>query len=384
MAAARRLGVELTVASDHTSVFEAAQPGGLLRLDFAAPESAAAQSARFARQFPVDAVFGVDDDTAVIAAHIARGLGLPHASVAACEAARDKHRQRQLMAAGGVRVPFFRLIAFADDLEARSREVPFPCVLKPTGLSMSRGVIRADEPAEFVAAARRIEKIVECGPGSEAFLCEEFVPGIEVAVEGLLTGGGLEVLAIFDKPDPLDGPYFEETIYVTPSGLPAGVQDAVTGCVAAACRAIGLDRGPVHAEVRWNDRGAWLIELAARPIGGRCSNVLRFGEQTLEEVLLSSALAIRRQPTAISPGAAGVMMIPTPAKGVLKAMEGVAEARNVPRVEGVDITVAPGQQLVPLPEGSRYLGFIFARGDNPDEAVSALRAAHALLKPVIA
>lgn len=392
MQAASRLGIDLTVGSDHTSVFAPSQPDLLLRLDFANPARAAEQAAAAATARPFHAVFGVDDDTAVVAAHVAAHLGLPHSSVDACFAARDKYWQRVLLFRGGVAVPRFSLLRFDDDLAARAREQPFPCVLKPTHLSMSRGVMRADDPAAFVVAAARLRRIAQaerdvagCG-GRDSFLAEQFVPGPEVAVEGLLDDGRLDVLAIFDKPDPLDGPFFEETIYVTPSRLPSEAQAGVTACVEAAARAIGLTRGPVHAEVRWHEGRAWLIELAARPIGGRCSNVLRFGPdgRALEEILLAHALGLPALERRRSDGAAGVMMIPTPRGGVLRSVEGVDAARRVPHIEGVDITVAPGQTLVPLPEGSRYLGFIYARAAEPEPAVAALREAHALLSAVIA
>ena len=386
--AAARISVNLTVGSDHTSVFAATQPDVLIRLDFRNPEKAADQAEAFARRHPLAAVFGVDDDTAVIAAHIARRLGLPHASVEACEAARDKHRQRVVMRQAGVRVPDFTLQRFDGDLGAAARAMRYPVVLKPTHLSMSRGVIRADDPAAFVAAARRVEQIVveqACG-GEESFLAEQFIGGPEVAVEALLTGGELRVLAIFDKPDPLDGPYFEETIYATPSALEPAAQQAIARCVADAARAIGLDHGPVHAEVRWHEGQAWLIELAARPIGGKCSRVLRFsGHESLEDLLLAHALGRELQAGSwqLEGGGRAVMMIPTPKRGVLQSVDGIEEARAVPGIEGVDISVGRGQEVVPLPEGNRYLGFIYAGAADAADAVSALRRSHALLRPTI-
>lgn len=385
--AARRLGADLTVASDHVSVFADEQPDNFLALELAHPERAAEQAAAFHAKHPITGLFAVDDDTVVVAAHIARVLGLPYTTVDAALAARDKHRQRQLLRAAAVPVPDFALVALDDDLEARAREAPYPCVLKPLRLAASRGVIRANTPAEFVAAAQRIRRILRMPDvprdGSDALLVEDFVPGSEVALEGLLDRGRLHVLALFDKPDALDGPFFEETIYVTPSRLPDAAQGAIAGCAEAAARALGLTSGPVHAELRFNQRGPWLIELAARPIGGRCGAALRFGVDgeplSLEALHLHHALGLPAVGFAREPGAAAVMMIPVPGAGTLGEVRGVGAARAVPHVEDVVITAHRGQLMVPPPEGSRYPGFIFARAAEPEEAVRAVRAAHAQL-----
>jgi biotin carboxylase len=260
-------------------------------------------------------------------------------------------------------------------------------VLKPLRLAASRGVIRADTPEAFVAAFERVKRIVEqAGCVTRSILVEDFVPGSEVALEGLLVAGELHVLALFDKPDPLDGPYFEETIYVTPSRLPAEGQRAVAACAERAAAALGLREGPVHAELRVNGNGGpWLIELAARPIGGRCSGALRFGTgASLEEIIIRHALGMPIPSLEREPIASGVMMIPVPGAGVLREVRGADAARAVPLVEEVAITAHPGQELVPWPEGTRYPGFIFARGDTPAAVEAALRAAHARLQFVIA
>jgi len=389
--AARRLGVAVTVASERPSTFERANPAGLVTFDFADPAHAAEQARAFARTHLVHGVVAVDDDTAVVAAAIAEELGLRGNPVAAARAARDKHRQRQLLAAAGVAVPRFELLPTAADPERAARGASYPCVLKPSCLSASRGVIRADTPAEFVAAFERIKRILEqAAPASRSLLVEEFVPGREVAVEGLVTHGALHVLAIFDKPDPLDGPFFEETIYVTPSRLARTAQQEIAACAQAAVTALGLREGPIHAEVRHNHRGAWLIELAARPIGGRCSGALRFdtretgkgkGETlSLEEIIIRHALDMPIPTLEREAQASGVMMIPVPGPGVLRDVRGVNAAGAVPLIESVEITAHPGQTLVPWPEGSRYLGFIFARGETSEAVEAALRAAHASLE----
>src|SRR5213594_3166978 len=274
--AARRLGADLTVASERPSTFERANPTGLVTLDFADPTHAAAQAREFARAHPVHGVVAVDDDTGVVAAAIAEALGLRGNPVAAAAAARDKYQQRQLLATAGLAVPRFELFTIAADPEKVASGVSYPCVLKPLRLSASRGVIRADTPAGFVAAFERIKRILEQTGCARSLLVEEFVPGREVAVEGLVTQGTLQVLAIFDKPDPLDGPFFEETIYVTPSSAPAAVQGAIAATIAQAASALGFHHGPTHAECRVNARGVFVLEIAARPIGGLCARALRF------------------------------------------------------------------------------------------------------------
>ena len=390
VAAAQKLGVDLVVASDRPSTFEEAFPDHLLTLDFANPDKAARTVVDLARRQPIDAVVPVDDLTTVVGAVIAAALGLRSSPVGAVSESRNKYRMREALHRAGVPSPPYTLLTLADDPVGAAGRVGYPCVLKPTILSASRGVIRADSEAEFVAAFRRIAAILRTPEvaalreGADQILVEGFVPGREVALEGLLRGGTLEVLALFDKPDPLDGPFFEETIYVTPSRLPAGLQAAVAACTRDATRALGLSEGPVHAELRLNDAGPWLIELAARSIGGLCSRTLRFGTGlTLEEIILGHALGLELGSLERERRPAGVMMIPIPRAGVLAEVRGVAAAEAVPAVEQVAITAHVGQELVPLPEGSRYLGFVFARGDTPEAVEAALREAHHRLDFVI-
>ncbi|MFI5206720.1 MAG: ATP-grasp domain-containing protein [Gemmatimonadales bacterium] len=384
--AARRLGADVTVGTDHASVFGFSQPDNLLALDFRSVDNVTRRIMELATRNPVAAVFGVDDETAVLAAAAARALGLRHAELEGCEAARDKFRQRTLLARAGLPAPAFALHRFDDDLAGAAAAQAYPCVLKPLHESMSRGVMRADDSDGFVRAAERLRGIVGASGAQPEFLVEAFVPGVELALEGCLEDGRLVVLALFDKPDPLDGPFFAETIYATPSTLPMADQRRVTSCVERAARAIGLTRGSVHAEVRLNDAGAWLIELAARPIGGRCSAVLRFGPHgrvSLEEVLLEAALKAWERGSAGAWErerlAAAVYMIPVPRAGTLLGVSGVDEAKRVARVEDVVITAHVGQALEPLPEGNRYLGFIYARAEHSETAVQAVRAAHAKL-----
>jgi biotin carboxylase len=382
--AATALGVDLVCASEKPSTFESSVPDHLLTVDFTDPGAAADTVARFAERRPLDAVVGVDDLTAVAAAAIAERLGLRANAVAAVSAARDKFQMRQCLAAAGVRVPRYRRIAVKDDPFLAARGVAFPCVLKPLALSASRGVIRADNIDQFMAAFRRIAALLArddvevSGDPAQFLLAEQYIPGLEVALEGLLVAGELKTLALFDKPDPLDGPFFEETIYVTPSRLPAEIQDAIARTTAQACAALGLREGPVHAELRVNEAGPWIIEVAARSIGGLCSRTLRFGTgMTLEELILRQALGMPIASLERERQAAGVMMLPVPRAGTLRAVHGVEDAKRVAGIEDVAITVHVGQALEPLPEGWQYLGFIFARGARPDEVEQALRDATA-------
>ena len=385
--AARTLGVDLVCASEKPSTFEAHAPDHLLTLDFTDPDGAATRVAELSARRPLRAVVGVDDLTTVAAAAIAERLGLRTNAVAAVTAARDKFQMRQCLAAAGVPIPRFRRMALKDDPFLAARGVKFPCVLKPLALSASRGVIRANNVDHFIAAFRRIaallarDDVAVSGDAAQFLLAEEYIPGLEVALEGLLVGGTLHTLALFDKPDPLEGPFFEETIYVTPSRLPAAVQQAIERVAASACTALGLVEGPVHAELRVNDAGPWVLEVAARSIGGLCSRTLRFGTgMTLEEIILRHALGRPIETLVRERRPAGVMMIPIPRAGRLQAVRGKESAESVAGVEDVTLTAHVGQELVPLPEGWQYLGFIFARADTPDAVEAALRDAHARLK----
>ena len=386
LAAAERLGLEVVRGLDLPDAL-ADYWGVPLGLDFTRPEVAAAQLAAYAAAHPLDAVLAVDDAATLVAAAAAARLGLPHNDPASALAARDKFVMRERLAAAGVPVPAFRRFPLTADPTAAAAEVAFPCVVKPLRLSGSRGVIRADDPAGFVAAWKRTERLLLAegnDPATTHLLVERFLPGVEVALEGLLTDGRLRVLALFDKPDPLDGPFFEETIYVTPSRLPAATQAAIAARTAEAAAAIGLRDGPVHAELRINDEGVWPIELAGRSIGGLCSSVLEFGAGiSLEELILRHAVGLPLPATERAGEAAGVMMIPIPKGGMLRAVDGVEEARAVPGVTGVEITAKLNHPLVPLPEGASYLGFIFARAASPERAEAALREAHARLRFVI-
>ena len=382
--AAERLGVETVVGSDQRQALQDLQPARGVTLDRRDPATAASQIVAFAAGHPLAAIVPTDDESAVVAAAASARLGLPHNPPEAARAARRKDSLRRILHAGGVRTPRYDMLTLDDDPAAAARRPTFPCVLKPTFLAASRGVIRADGPNQFIAAFRRIAALLgdpdvaeKGGDAARLILVEEFIPRVEVALEGLLIRGRLKVLALFDKPDPLDGPFFEETLYVTPSRLPAASRRAIEALTARAARALGLTTGPVHAELRLNDRGPWLIELAARSIGGLCSRTLRFSTGlSLEEVVLMHALGrdvtrLRRESRP-----AGVMMIPIPRAGILRGVSGLQEARSVGGIEDITISATLGKPLVPLPEGASYLGFLFARGASPARVEAALRAAH--------
>ena len=384
--AARRLGVEVIVGSNHRQVLEAFSGGRTLTLGFEPDEQNVSRIVAHARRHPVSAVVGTDEETTMLAAAAAAALGLPHNSASSVAAAHDKYRFRCALAQSGIRSPWFRLVSTADNLADTAASMAYPCVLKPLSLTASRGVIRADDQAAFIAAYRRISGILGETRGKSgknhktSILVEGYTPGVEVSLEGLLTGGHLKLLALFDKPDPLEGPYFEETLYVTPSRLPESIQRDIVAETANAAKAIGLNNGPVHAELRINHEGIWIIELAARSIGGLCSRALTFaGGAKLEELILRHALGLPGVDLTCEQKATGVMMIPIPSAGLLRGVTGLDSARKVPHVSDVIISAHIGEHLVPLPEGDRYLGFIFAEANTPDAVEHALRSAHSRL-----
>jgi biotin carboxylase len=392
LAAARELGVPVTVASDHQATLSAAMGDRALTLALSDPDRAAEEIAERARRTPFDAIVGVDDQGVLAAAVAAARLGLAHNPPDAVARTRDKAAMRTALAQAGVPQPRFALLGADTDPAAAAEDVGFPCVVKPLALSGSRGVIRADDAGAVRAAAARVRAILAAAgePADAPLLIESYLPGAEVAVEALLDDGRLRVLAIFDKPDPLEGPYFEETLYVTPSRLPTATQESIIATAGRAATALGLRDGPLHAELRLGDGGPYVLEVAARSIGGLCSNALRFGTGlSLEELILRHAIAAHEDRPATAPlptrerQAAGAMMLPIPRAGTLRAVRGRAEALAVPGVEEVTITIALGQPVRPLPEGDRYLGFVFARADTPAAVEAALREAHRRLGFVI-
>ena len=398
--AALKLDVEVVVASEEAATTADLSPRQSLVLDIAAPTVATQTILEFADTHPITAIVGVDDDTTLLATIASAALGLPHNPVASAKATRDKHRLRDTLSTNGVSVPAYQRFSIYEDAVEIAKKlggdipVTFPCVIKPLSLSASRGVIRADTPAEFVEAFQRTTKLLHAlqeaaeitsqEHASQYLLVEDYIPGIEVALEGILLDGELKTLALFDKPDPLEGPFFEETLYITPSRLSAEIQDTLHHATAEAASALGMQHGPVHAELRYNDEGAHLIEIAARTIGGLCSRTLRFGTgMSLEELVIRHAIGQPVEALQREQQAAGVMMIPVPKAGILGEVRGKTAAYHVDGIVEVSITIPIGGEVVPLPEGARYLGFIFARAETPAAVEAALREAHRRLEFVI-
>jgi biotin carboxylase len=394
LAAAQRLGLEVIPATDVCHRLAETWDEAPLALRFRDAEAAAEELSRAVAARKPLAVVGVDDLSALVAALAAEKLGLPHNPPEAVAAARRKATSREKLRAAGIPVPRFEVVPreiAGAALDALLSRAPFPCVVKPLILSGSRGVIRANGREGLRAALARVAALLRSpdvaqrrDPDLERLLIEEFVPGPEVALEGLLIRGHLHVLALFDKPDPLDGPYFEETLYVTPSRVPAPLQDSVAREVSRGCAALGLREGPIHAEVRLSPDGPRIMEIAARSIGGLCGRALRFGVGvTLEELILRHAMGTATEPPAREKRASGVLMLPIRRRGVLEEVRGVEDARRVPLIEDVAITAHLREELVPLPEGGSYLGFAFAHGDTPEQVEAALREAGARIEAVV-
>lgn len=378
--AAARLGVDVVVGSEHRQALAGPMGDRALVVPLAGGDAAVDAIVALHDRTPLDAVVAVDDQGVMVAAAAAERLGLRHNPPDAVATTRDKAAMRERLAAASLPQHAYRIVAHDADVASAATEVGYPCVVKPVSRSASQGVIRVDDAIQAAAAGIRVRAIV--GDCPEPLLVERFVPGAEVAVEGLLLGGRLEVLAVFDKPDPLDGPFFEETIYVTPSRQPASVLADIEATVARACTALGLREGPVHAELRIDAAGAlMMLEVAARSIGGLCARALRFGAGvSLEELIIRHALGLGLDGLTRETQASGVMMLPIRSAGVLERVSGQERALAIEGVVGVEISIASGRPVVPLPEGDRYLGFVFARGPTPQDVEDALRRAEACLE----
>lgn len=394
--AAKNLGVEVIFATDRCHHLEDPWNDRAISVHFEKPQEAALDIARATQEAPPDGVVALGDRSTVTAAYVAKALVLEHNSPAVAEACRSKLRQREIFAAAGLRVPPFFSFSIGELPEMAATRANFPCVVKPLSLSASQGVIRANNAQEFTAAVTRIRRLLQSpelrvtrDPSLDRLLVEQYIPGSEVALEGLLEDGKLRTLAIFDKPDPLEGPFFEETIYVTPSRLSPELQHRIEECAQDAVRALGLIRGPVHAEFRINEgptgKLVWILEVAPRPIGGLCSRALRFGPArnngreefiSLEELLVRHALGLGGANLSREGAASGVFMIPVPRSGVFAGVDGSDEARATAGITELHITARVHDYVAAWPEGASYLGFIFARGENPKNVESSLRAAH--------
>jgi len=384
--AARSLGVEVMLASQGEWTLASPDAKGI-NVNLDDPDAALAILRDYLTVNPVDAVLGTDDGSLLLASRLAASLDLAHNPPEAVNAARRKDLSRRCLRRAGLPVPEHSVIAMPITGDPEPPACGYPCVVKPVAMAGSRGVIRADDAVSYRLALERTGRII----ATEAdhyerchILVEAFIEGGEYALEGMLTAGRLEVLALFDKPDPLDGPFFEETCYVMPSRLAPELQRAIAETVERACRAHGLVRGPVHAECRVNDDGVWLIELAARTIGGLCSRLLTFGTgYRLEELVVANAIGTTLEHSR-SANAVGVMMMPIREGGILRRVEGVLQAERVPGIDEISITVREGYRIVPLPDGASYLGFIFASAPTAAAVVTALREAWSCLNVVVA
>jgi len=423
--AAESLGATLVFATDRCHMLEDPWRDGAIAIRFHDEDASVEAIVAAARTAPLDGLITVGDRPTVIAARVAERLGLPGHPPSAAAIARDKQKTRERLRDAGLAVPWFVPSRIDADARILASQVSFPCVIKPVSLSGSRGVMRADNPGQFAVAFNRLAALLrlpdvraERNEASDRVLVEGFIPGAEFALEGLLDRGILQVLAIFDKPDPLDGPFFEETLYVTPPAIDAEVEQRIVDAVTRAASAIGLTHGPIHAECRVNEQGVFVLEVAARPIGGLCARSLRFVRApdsasgsgvreidpssgsssrfsagsgfsriaapgtscSLEELLLRHASGESPRAWSRAATASGVMMIPIPGRGVYRGVSGVDAARLIEGIDDVTITAKRDQVLVPLPEGASYLGFIFARGATSATVVAALRRAHACLR----
>jgi biotin carboxylase len=383
--AAKRMGIDLTLATDRCHVLNDPWNDQAAAVRFEEPHASAQQLAGLTPK--PDGIVAVADRSTLLASLTAEQLGIlwhPPQAISLC---LNKSRMRAAFLAAGLKGPSHFSVSLASDPHHAAARAEYPCVLKPLGLSASRGVIRADDEAAFITAFERVRHILQLPEIRRlrheedlSLQIERYIPGKEFALEGIMTNGELRVLALFDKPDPLEGPFFEETIYVTPSRETQAVQKAIFQTCAQAVRALGLTHGPIHAEMRVNEKGVFMLEIAGRPIGGLCARALRFTTQSLEDLIVLHATGA--MPAHLEPAtpASGVMMIPTPADGVLESVAGVDEAKRTAFITGVEVTAKQGEHLIPLPEGASYPGFIFAEGPDPASVESALRRAHAKLR----
>lgn len=380
--AAKNLGLSVTIASQgkHSLVTEVANG---IHISFDDADSALDEILQANQSTPFAGILGSDDQTVELAAHAAKALNLPHNPPQAALYSHRKDLARAELALAGCPVPIHCLLDLNRSIKKQLAGLPWPCVLKPLNMSASRGVIRANNEDEFLTACERLRPILATTQGEleqSHVLIEEYIDGIEIAYEGFLQDAELKTITIFDKPDPLVGPYFDETIYVTPSTLSPELQESIKQVIQKACTVYGLTTGAVHAECRIdNQNAAWILEIASRTIGGDCARILDNEQSGIEELAISLATNLPVEFN-MAEQARGVMMIPVKEKGLLKRVEGLLEANKGKHIDKIDIIISQGHELVPLPEGNQYLGYIFASADTPGQVTTAIREAYAKLK----
>ena len=382
--AARKLNIKVIPGTDRCDVLDDPWKDGALPLRFTRPSEAAQKIMDYARNHPIDAIISVGDSTTIAGALATRKLRLIGNSPESVKSCHSKLLSRKILKKAGLPVPRFRSILLSQDAKKLSKSINFPCVLKPLSLSTSQGVIRANDCTSFVKAFHRVQKLLQL-PRIQKYqpfdldqiLVEDYLDGQEFALEGLLNNGKLKTLALFDKPDPLQGPFFEETIYTTPSRLPTRLQKELLSCCQKASQALGLTDGPIHAELRLNREGPWIIEIAPRTIGGLCSRALRFGiGMSLEEIHIRHKFKMPIPSLKLKDRSAGVMMLPIKRKGILRRVSGLKQALSIQGIVDVTVTAKKGQLLIPPPEGDSYLGFLFARGSSSEKVEKTLKTAH--------
>ena len=368
--AAQSLGVDLVVAAEQPPPFEMGDR--YVQIDCSDPHSAADQLTALGDDVPLDGVIAADDSGVLVAALAGTALGLRSNSPQAAAATRDKSLMRRTLAAEEVPQPDFELL---DGERPPDIDISYPVVVKPVDRSASQGVIRVDRPDALAVAVDRVRKIV--GDEQAPVLVETYVDGPEIAIEGLLNDGDLTALAIFDKPDTSDGPFFPETIFVTPSRLPDLAQTEARRVAQAATRSLGLSQGPVHIELRIQDGRPKVIEIAARSVGGLCSRSLNFGLMgtSLETLILRNAIGMEKPELRREFHASGVLMIPITRSGLLAEVIGLDQVREIEAVTGLDLTIRLGSEILAPPDGDRYLGFVYANAVSPETVESALRRA---------
>ena len=387
--ASKKLDIDTIIGTDQPDILGHLNPGSSINLDYSKNDDSKKKITELVNKFPIHAVLAIDEETLILGAMVAESLGLICHSMESVSATRSKYEIRKILSEDGLRNPEFKLISSEENPELISKSISFPCVMKPTFLSGSRGVIRANNEKEFMNAYMRIknildepEVIIRGGNEAKMILIEEYIDGIEVAVEGIVVNGKFLPLTIFDKPEPLEGPFFEESLYVTPSRLPNSVQEKILEETKNASHAIQLTNGPVHAELRIDGNGdPWVIDIASRTIGGKCSKAIKFSDGiSLESIILSHVLGKQLPNIVPISSSSGVMMIPIPKSGILKEVLGKEDALAIKGIEEVEITIPLGVKIVELPEGDRYLGFIFASSEKSEETIEILKEAHKNLK----
>ena len=387
--ASKKLEISTIIGTDQPDILGHLNPGSSINLDYSKNNDSKKKIIEHINKFPIHGVLAIDEETLILGAIVADSLGLICHSMESVSTTRSKYELRKVLSEDGLRNPEFKLISSEENPKLISKSISFPCVMKPTYLSGSRGVIRANNEKEFTNAYLRIknildepEAIIRGKDEAKMLLIEEYIDGIEVAVEGIIVNGEFLPLTIFDKPEPLDGPFFEETLYVTPSRLPKSLQEKILEETKNASNAIQLTNGPVHAELRIDRNGdPWVIDIASRTIGGKCSRAIKFSDGiTLESIILSHVLGKKLPNIVPISSSSGVMMIPIPKSGVLKEVLGKEDALAIEGIEEIEITIPLGDKIVQLPEGDRYLGFIFASSKKSDETIEILKEAHKNLK----